>query len=301
MTIRFLSSYLWKLPICGLAFFVGMILSGILLPLLGFEPPEMPAGTDSGTVMLWFLVSSMLLAALLAPLSHNLRTNRLLRGLVLFLFVWVFAAVGMVLESVIFMQTGAVSSLQNSLFTVLNFLLPALFLSGTVAWLFHPEQDHKVSTSPMRISSNIGLLRMLAALAAYPLVYFAFGLLVKPLVETYYTAGQYELALPSWGQMIPLQFGRSLLFLLVCLPIIHFWYGSRRALWLSLGYAIFACTSFMAVFSAYWFPWQMRLFHGLELLADGLVYAGILTVLLTPNTEGIRRTDTGRDPLQVTR
>lgn len=301
MTIRFFLSYLWKLPICGLAFFAGMLLSGILLPVLGFIPPEMPAGTDASTVMLWFLVSSILLAALLAPLSRHLQANWLLRWLILFLFVWVFAAIGVVLESVIFMKTDAVSSLQNSLFTVLNFLLPAMFLSGTVAWLFHPEQPHEPGMINNHFTSNNVFLSILAALAAYPLVYFTFGLLVKPLVETYYTAGQYELSLPSWGQLIPLQFGRSLLFLLVCLPVIRFWDGSRRSLWLSLGYAIFACTSFMAVFSAYWFPWQMRLFHGLELLADGLVYAGILTVLLTPNTEGIRRTDTGRDPLQVTR
>jgi hypothetical protein len=33
------------------------------------------------------------------------------------------------------------------------------------------------------------------------------------------------------------------------------------------------------VITAYWFPWQMRFFHCLELLADGLLYAGVLTWL----------------------
>jgi len=43
-------SYLWKLPLCSMAFFLGVALTGVLLPLLGFEAPEMPAGTAANTV-----------------------------------------------------------------------------------------------------------------------------------------------------------------------------------------------------------------------------------------------------------
>jgi len=279
MKIKFLISFAWKLPLCGIAFFVGMALSGILLPYLGFTPPEMPAGTDSGTVTLWFLLGSVLLAAFLAPLSRRLQARRLTRWLILSLFVWVFASVGMVLESFFFMTTGAVSSLENSLFTTLNFLLPSLFLSGMVASLFRPTPNTIFPSKFIASTIHGWLLRVLAALLAYPLIYFAFGLLVQPLIGNYYATGQYELTTPTWGQMVPLQLARSLLFLLVSLPIISRWNGSRRCLWLALGCAIFACTGFMAVLTAYWFPWQLRLFHGLELLADALVYAGVLTWL----------------------
>lgn len=279
MNIKNILSYLWKLPLCGAAFFVGMALSGILLPMLGFTPPAMPAGTDAGTITLWFLLGSMFLAAFLAPLSRHVQAGGLTRWLILSLFVWAFAAVGMVLESFFFMTTGAVSSLENALFTMLNFLLPALFLSGMVASLFQLVSN--TALSPVFVASTLQgwLWRALAALLAYPLIYFTFGLLVQPLIGDYYATGQYELTTPTWGQMIPLQLARSLLFLLVSLPIIARWNGSHRALWLSLGFAIFACTGFMAVITAYWFPWQMRLFHGLELLADGLLYAGVLTWL----------------------
>jgi hypothetical protein len=37
---------------------------------------------------------------------------------------------------------------------------------------------------------------------------------------------------------------------------------------------------FMSVITSYWFPWQMRLFHGLEILADSFVYTGVLVALL---------------------
>jgi hypothetical protein len=75
---------------------------------------------------------------------------------------------------------------------------------------------------------------------------------------------------------------RSALFLLVCLPVMRRWQGSRRSLWLSLGMSFFVLTAFMAVITAYWFPWQMRLFHGLELLADSMVYTAVLVLLFVP-------------------
>ena len=286
--MRYLS-FLWKLPLCGLAFFIGMALGGILLPTLGFTPPAMPAGTDAGIITYWFLIGSMILAVILAPLSRRLGAGWLIRWLFLSLFVWVFSAVGMVLESFFFMTTGAVSSLENGLFTMLNFLLPSLFLCGMIVSLFRP--DGMPTRQPSFAPSSLAgwLWRIAAALLTYPLVYFIFGLLVQPLIVGFYAAGQYELAIPAWGQMIPLQLGRSLLFLLVSLPIIGFWQGSRRTLWLSLGFAIFACTGFMAVITAYWFPWKMRLFHGMELLADGLVYAGMLTWLFAANQADRKR------------
>ncbi len=279
MNFRSFFSNLWKLLLCALSFFVGLALSGILLPQLGFTPPEIPAGTDAGTITFWFLLGSMVLAAALVPISQRFSASRLARWLYLTLFVWVFSVIGMVLESFFFMKTGAVSSLKNGLFTMLNFLLPTLFMSGMVVNLYLPVSGRKLSLNFAPKNLISWLWRILTALSAYPLIYFSFGLIVQPLIGNYYATSQYELTVPTWRQMIPLQLLRSLLFLLVSLPIIGFWNGSRRVLWLSFGFAIFVCTGFMAVLTAYWFPWQMRLFHGMELLADGMLYSGVLTWL----------------------
>lgn len=274
-------SYLWKLPLCGIAFFIGMAMGGALLPTLGLTTPAMPEGTDANTVALWFLGGSILLAFGLSFLARPLAGKGLRRWLILFALTWVVGAVGMVIESFFFMETGAVSSVESTLFTILNFLLPSMFLSGAVVLLFQPAE--RFDQPKLARPSDAWVWSIAGALLAYPVTYFIFGLLVQPLVMDYYLEGMYELSAPTWGQLIPLQLARSALFLLVCLPVIFSWRGSRRSLWLSLGTSFFLLTAFMAVITAYWFPWQMRLFHGLELLADGFVYSGLLVLLMTNN------------------
>ena len=276
-------SYCWKIPLSGMAFFLGMMISGMLLPSLGLHAPDLPAGADQNTIAVLFMASSMILAFTLSFVSRGLSLSWVKRWFILFLLAWGVAAVGMVLESYFFMTTDAVASISNALFTVLNFLLPSLFLTGVVAIAFRPDHLPSRITYHNRSLADYGrvgfLWRIAVALAAYPVTYIAFGLLVLPFVGDYYSEAMFELVNPTWGQLIPLQLVRSLLFLLVCLPVILNWRSSRLRLWLGLGFSFFVLTAFMAVFTSHWFPWQLRFFHGLELLADGLVYAGMLSFL----------------------
>lgn len=285
MKIKSILSYFWKLPICGILFFSGLAVSGVALPLLGFQAPELPAGTDPNTISLYFLGGSLFLGLLLSFLSVNLPDNFFVRWGLLFGLTWTVSAVVMVLESVFFMDTGAVSSAGSAVFTALNFLLPSLTLAGGVSWLFPPVSRDSALTGGL--DKHNWTWKIPAALLAYPVIYILFGLIVQPLVAGYYTAGLYELEIPTWGQLVPLQLVRSLLLLAVCLPVIRHWRGSRRRLWLSLGLALFGLSAFMAVITAYWFPWQLRVFHGLELLADGLVYAGVLVWLFAAERETV--------------
>lgn len=286
MRFRTILNYLWRLPLCGISFFIGMAVGGGLLPLLGFEAPAMPEGTDANTILIYFLFGSMLLAIPLSWVSEHLKRRFIGRWLILAALTWVIGAVSMVLESAFFMETGAVSSSQNTLYTILNFLLPSLALSGLVAAFFRPplkeiEQKHRIGDYSRHRSFSAWLWRVGVALIAYPVVYIVFGLLVEPFVMDYYTIAEYELAAPTWEQLIPLQLVRSVLFLLVCLPVLIWWNGSKRTLWFSLGAGFFLLTAFMAVITAYWFPWQLRFFHGLELFADGVFYTGVLVWLLS--------------------
>lgn len=292
MTIKRSLSYLWKLPLCGILFFIGMAISGVVLPLLGLEAPQSPAGTDPNTIALYFFGGSILLAFLLSFLSRNLSLKGLGRWLVLSCLIWIVGTAGMVLESAFFMDTDAVSSMTSTLFTLLSFLLPSISLAGAVSWLFPPAELQ--SRQVVELTPNSWTWNICLALLAYPLVYFLFGLLVQPWVSAYYSAGMNELTLPTWGQLIPLQLVRSALFLAVCLPVIRNWQGSRPALWLALAGSFFGLTAFMAVITAYWFPWQLRLAHGLELLADALVYSGALVWLWCPKLASIKRIATPR-------
>jgi len=281
--------YLWKLPLCAIAFFIGMMIGGALIPLLGLPSPELPQGTDPNTIAMWFLLGSMILAFVLSFVARKLVVKASWRWVMLFALTWGIGSVGMVLESMFFMQTGAVSSLETSLVTVLNFLLPSMFLAAALVTLFRPTSAQSVSSDFREFLSNRTgtewMWRFAAAIAVYPLVYIIFGLLVQPYIMDYYAQGLYELTIPTWGQLIPLQFLRSLLFLLVCLPVLINWKGTRLGLWWGLGLSFFVLTAFMAVITAYWFPLELRLFHGLELLADGLVYVGLLVLLLVRGRE----------------
>ena len=225
-----------------------------------------------------------MLSFTLSFVSQGLRVSWFVRWVILFELTWIFGVVGMVIESFFFMTTGAVSSILNAFFTILNFLLPGMFVSVMIAVLFRPSQTESVrySLTTFFSSRNISQWswRFACALLAYPVIYFSFGLILQPLLRDFFSQGLYELTTPTGGQWIPLQLLRSFFFLLVSLPVVIWWSGSRRRLWLALGSSIFVLTAFLAVFTAYGFPWQMRLFRGLELLADGLAYAGALIILL---------------------
>ena len=68
-------NFLWKLSLCGVSFFTGLMISGIALPALGFQTPEIPAGTDDNTITLYFLLGSMVLAFTLSFISSNFQSN----------------------------------------------------------------------------------------------------------------------------------------------------------------------------------------------------------------------------------
>ena len=288
----------YKLPLCGIAFFFGMAAGGALLPLLGFQAPAMPEGTDANTIAAWFLLGSVVLALPLSGLSRRLAGGFVRRWLILALLTWVCSAVNMVLEAFFFMDTGATSSMGSGLFTMLNLLLPCVTLGGAVALLFRPR-DRDKSRGRRTFWAQHGpaawVWRLGLVLLAYPVIYIVFGLLVQPFIADYYAQGAYELTMPTWGQLVPLQLARSALLLLACLPALIAWRDSRRTLFWTLGTTIFVCAAFMSVITAYWFPWQLRLFHGLELLADSLAYCALLVALLARTNKPVLAQETTQD------
>ena len=55
-------------------------------------------------------------------------------------------------------------------------------------------------------------------------------------------------------RLLPVQFLRSLLFMLACLPVFIAWQGSARSLLLSLGAALFILVGFVYLLIGYWLP-----------------------------------------------
>ena len=280
MSFKSLLHFLWKVPVCGLFFFFGFIPGSQLASWMGFSPPTLPAGTDQTTIAQYTLLGSLIMALGLSALARGLSGGFLSRWLILFFFTWIAYGVNTYFEAAIFSTLSAAT-----LYTVALYLPASLLCSASVAWLFLaslPGASFFTQAKNFfadRTSGNWAW-RLLAAFLAFPLAYYFFGRLISPIVLPYYEQGTNELALPGWDQILPVLAIRSLLFLMVCLPILIVWNLSNYRLFLTLGLALFILVGGIAMFSAYWLPTVLRITHGLEIFADEMVYTGALILLL---------------------
>ena len=273
-------AYLWKLPLCALAFYGGTMLGGMAAAMLGLPAPEMPAGADQMILGQSMILVSLILAACLAVFSLNLSGGFVARWLTLAFLVWIVYGVNNVLEGAIFTSMSAAS-----LFTIVLYVFASLLCGAVAAWIFPPKNrgdDFASKTKEFfaRHKATSWAWRFLAALFAFPLVYLAFGRLIAPIVMGYYEQGLFGLKLPSWDQILPVLFLRSLLFLIACLPVLITWQTSQRSLFYTLGLTLFMLVGGLSMLQAYWLPAVLRITHTLEILAGELVYTWILVNLL---------------------
>ena len=89
MKIKTLFSYLWKIPLCALAFYAGTVLGGVLAGLLGLPAPQMPAGADPTVLGQYLLLVSLILSIGLAFLARQLSGGFIARWLALASLVWI--------------------------------------------------------------------------------------------------------------------------------------------------------------------------------------------------------------------
>lgn len=278
-----------KLLLCGIAFFVGMILGGIVTQILRMPTPAMPVGTDSSTVILYALVTSPILAFALAILARGLSGSFITRALVLAFLTWIAYTVNTQLDAWLYIPDSVSLS-----FALIDFGVSSLMCGAMVAWLFPSDEKgegliaavKKFSSSK---STGTWVWRLALAAVAFMPIYYFFGLLVYPFTSEYYRQNMYGLRLVGLELIIPVLFARSVLFLLACLPIIVLWQKSARSLFMRLGLALFILVGFVMLMSAYWMPLSIRVPHSLEILADEFVYAGVLVALLAKDAVSIRQ------------
>lgn len=271
--------YLWKIPLCGLAFYAGTMIGGMVAAGIGLPAPDMPAGADPMILGQMMLLVSFILAGCLAILSRNLSGGFVSRWLILSFLVWIAYGVNNIIEGAIFTSLSAAS-----LFTLVLYVFASLLCGAAVAWLFPPRQEglNFLATTRNFFAGRppgTWAWRILAAVLAFPLIYLAFGRLIAPLVIDFYEQGLFGLSLPGWDQLLPILLVRSVLFLLACLPIVIAWQSSNRRLFLTLGISLFLLVGGLSMLQAYWMPAQLRVIHSLEILADELVYSAVLVTL----------------------
>lgn len=280
---RTLTGYLWRVPLCALAYVGGAMASGAAFSALGLPLPQLPERADPKIMGMLLLVASLALAAGLAPLARRLQGSYWLRWLMLAILCYI--------------CLGVTSALEGAIFTTMDMasipafaVLPCLLFAAVLALLFKPAQrGESFAVNARRFFSGRSLgqwmVRLATAVCAFPVIYWIFGMMVAPFVLKYYQQGQFALAVPNSAVILATQFARSTLFLLAAMPILIAWAGSRRHLILALGLAFYVLVGLFGMIQSYWLVPTLQVLHNAEMLVDSMAHAGALAVLLVPGNE----------------
>jgi len=273
------AGYLWRLPLCTVAYVAGATASGALVSSLGMPLPKLPAQTDERTMGLCLILGSLVLTVGLAPLARRIQGTFAVRWLVLAGLCYVCLGVNTPIEAAIFTSMDGMVSIP--VFSI----LPCLLFAAAVALLFKPAgKGDSFPTKAKRFlegrPAGEWTWRIAAAICTFPLIYWTFGLMIAPVVRPYYEQGQFGLALPSATAIILVQLLRSTLFLAATMPILIAGSGPRRHLVLALGLAFYVLVGLFSMIQTYWLAPTLLILHNLEIFADSMVYALALVLLL---------------------
>jgi hypothetical protein len=126
------------------------------------------------------------------------------------------------------------------------------------------------------------ILRFVVGSVAYFPIYFAFGVIISPFVMPYYQDPNMGLRIPSFAVMVPLEFFRGFLYVIALLPIIAVLRVQRKYVYAGTASLLYVAGAFVPFLSGPSLPVQLRVFHGLEILADCLAYGAALVYLFAP-------------------
>jgi hypothetical protein len=267
--------WLWKIPLIGGAYFLATMISGVMVTAVGLQFPEFPGQTYNPVLS---FVASIVLGTTLYLLARGVRGSTGFRWLVLFAFIYVSYCVNNQIEGATFTTVGGYDTM------LVFFVLPCAVIAGLASLLVKPPAEGEPLTtifSDRPVSS--WWWRLVLAWLAFPVIYHFFGALIYPLVADAYQGGELGLRVPNQGVIIAVVSLRSLLFLLVSIPILANWSASRRSLLIALAASFSAMVGVSGLIEASWLPTSMRVVHGVEIIADSIVHAWVLVALLVPS------------------
>ena len=132
-----------------------------------------------------------------------------------------------------------------------------------------------------RRSRSSWIWRILIASAAYFPIYFFFGALISPFVLPYYSSVAFGLRIPPFTVIVPLELFRGFVYTLVLLPLLAATVGSRTTKLVALAATLYVPGGLIALLGNQLMPPQIIPFHALEILADSIAYALVLSRLLS--------------------
>jgi hypothetical protein len=266
--------FLWKIPAIAALYFVGIMIAGALVTALGLPFPEVPGQT---WIPILGYLTAVTLSAGIALLARGLAGTPYKRSAILLAFFYVSFVINNQIEAVVYTTSA------EPLTMLLFFVLPCLMAAATAVFLIRSSEEGDVLPTVFADQPiTKWWWRLVLAWMAFPFIYYFFGALIYPLVADAYTSPDFGLRLPGPLVVVGAVSLRSLLFLVVTIPILANWRGSRRSLVLSLTVSLTAVVGVAGMFESTWMPLQMKLVHGVEITADSFVHAWVLVALLLP-------------------
>jgi hypothetical protein len=211
-----------------------LVLLGWLLGSLS-PAPSSPDGssTDDGSLRLSFLSAFVLTLALFYPIRHSRLRGRALFGAV-FLAVFGLATVLTLVEAALFLTLTRAELLIEFLKSTIN----AAVLSALAVRLFAPadRQTATAARGPNPPTTGSWIRRWIGISFVYVLLYITAGLLILPLIRSWYEAqGTLE---PDPAFFFPFQLARGALFVAFVLPLLRSLIVTRRQASLALAVMI---------------------------------------------------------------
>ena len=277
-TFKTAGGYVWRIPLCAFAYIAGTMVGGAFVSAIGMKLPPIPEQANEQMMGLCLLISSCVLAIGVGPLARRIRARYWVRCLILAALTYVCIGLNTPIEAAIFTNISGMRTM------VVFSILPCLLFGGVTALLFKPSgKAEPFGRQVLHFFSGRSMQkwawRIAAAVCAFPVIYWTFGMMVAPWVIEYYKQGQFGLTLPGTGVIILTQLLRSGLFFLAALPVLIVWSGSRRQLTIQLGFAFFVLVGLFGMIQTYWLGPVLVVVHSVEILVDSMVYAGVLALL----------------------
>ena len=249
-----------------------------LVQLLIFHRAKQP----SALAIALNLIDGILLALVLGPISLHLPFNRRTRITVIWLALFIIQEFSNTVEALFFTTylSTTVLFFTASLIGLLITFIEAL----TAGALFNPQSRTSYSAPAIRAyfkqrSSASWVLRFAVGSLAYFVIYFTFGAMIAPFVLPYYQDSSIGLTIPSFTVMIPLEFFRGFLYVLALFPILATLRAQKKHAYLAAVSLLYVAGALIPFLTVSGFPIPLRIFHGLEILADCLVYGAVLVYL----------------------
>ena len=278
ITISVISA-LWRIILLALTFMIGLIGSRLLFYQLGIAPPRLSSQAPESIAVYYLFTGSLILTLGLFPLIQNIGGNSLSRFLIVFFFLFAWFGISVSVENSIY-------TTESNPWIILILLVPSLIFALVATLLTKTQSGSETFSGKLKEffktqTTKQWLWKLFLAIVSFPIIYFMFGIMVSPFVMDYYQQNNLSLTVPTVGVIIGVQVFRSILFLLVTLPILITWMGNKIQLVLFLGLAHFVFVFSYDFVLAIQLPFSLELIHGLEILLDSIVYAWVIVKLLS--------------------